>query len=116
MPTGILLPIDKEIVMKFTMPEKKNLAEQEYEMYTYLHAINSSKVERYGIPAVYYYGEWEGHDLIMLGLTLLDKEVESKQLLESDVNVLIVLRDFVSAILVKTKSRATIVFQLNIYL
>lgn len=95
--------------MKFTKLEKKNLAEAEYEMYTYLHAINSSEVERYGIPAVYYYGEWEGHDLIMMGLTPLDKEVKSKEFLESDVNALIVLRDFVSSILAKAKSRSIII-------
>lgn len=92
---GILLPIDKEIVMKFTKLENKELAEAEYEMYTYLDAIDKPEVELYGIPAVYYYGQWQGQDLIMMGLTLLDKKVKTKQLLENDVNILIVLRDFV---------------------
>lgn len=95
---GILLPINKVIVMKFTPVANKKAADEEYEMFSYLHAINNSEVEKYGIPAVYYYGEWE--ELIMMGFSLLEYDlnelVVSEQFFESDVNALLVLRDFVS--------------------
>lgn len=84
--------------MKFTPLAEKKAADEEYEMFSYLHAINEPEVERYGIPAVYYFGEWK--ELIMMGFSSLeydlDKLVDSKQFFESDVNVLLVLRDFVS--------------------
>lgn len=97
---GLMVPIDKEIVMKFTKLERKSYAEEEFEYYSYLNAINKPEVEQFGIPAVYYYGVCEGFDLVMMGLTILDKDlddlVKSKRFLENDINVLIVLRDFVS--------------------
>lgn len=96
--SGILLPINKEIAMKFTPLAEKKAADEEYEMSSYLHAINNPEVEKYGIPAVYYYGEWD--QLIMTGFSLLDNDlvklVDSKEFFESDVNVLLVLRNFVS--------------------
>lgn len=106
MPIGIFLPIDKEIAVKFTELENKHLADAEYEMYTYLYAINNTDVERYGIPTVYYYGEWD--HLIIMGLTLLDNGVDSKHLSESD--VLIVLRDFVSFLFVIVKAKSRLIF------
>lgn len=98
--TGILRPIKMEIAMKFTMAEKKYLADQEYQMYSYLGAINDTNVERYGIPVVYYYGNWNQTGLILMAVSLLDQDIEdlviSKRLFENDVNILILLRDFVS--------------------
>lgn len=96
--SGILLPTNKEIAMKFTPLAEKKAADDEYEMFSYLHAINDPEVEKYGIPAVYYYGVW--NQLIMTGFSLLDNNlvelVDSKEFFESDVNVLLVLRNFVS--------------------
>lgn len=115
---GILLPINKEIVVKFTPLAEKKAADEEYEMFSYLHAINNPEVEKCGIPAVYYYGEWE--QLIMMGFSILendlDKLVDSKQFFESDVNVLLVLRDFVSnkiQIYFNQSNRLTIVVSIH---
>lgn len=84
--------------MKFTLLADKKAADEEYEMFSYLHAINRSDVEKYGIPAVYYYGEWD--QLKIMGVSILDNDLEklvdSKQIFESDANILLVLRDFVS--------------------
>lgn len=119
--------------MKFTPLAKKKAADEEYEMFSYLHAINEpgvchffashrfqysivflhfnfcQQVEAYGIPTVFYYGEWQ--ELIMMGFSLLDNDLEqlvdSKSFFESDVNVLLVLRDFVSANLFQLQSFET---------
>lgn len=64
----------------------------EYRMYSYLKAINNATIEDYGIPAVYYYGEWE--DCYLLALTLLDSEFPFSNLMTVD--VLITLREYVS--------------------
>lgn len=86
--------------MKFTTPEKEYLADKEYEMYSYLGAINDTNVERYGIPVVYYYGKCSQTGLILMAVSLLDQDITdlafSKQLFENDVNFLILLRNFVS--------------------
>lgn len=86
--------------MKFTTPEKKYLADKEYQMYSYLGAINDTNVEQYGIPVIYYYGECSQTGLILMAISLLDQDIQdltlSKQLFEHDVNILILLRNFVS--------------------
>lgn len=86
--------------MKFTLPSEERTAYNEYRIYSYLNAINSTESEKYGIPSVYYYGKCQHTGLILMGFSVLDKNVEdlakSGKLLEHDVNVLIVLRDFVS--------------------
>lgn len=67
----------------------------EYRMYSYLKAINNATVEDYGIPAVYYYGEWE--DCYLLALTLLDSEFRYNPGIVSKVlDVFITLREYVS--------------------
>lgn len=81
--------------MKFTPFEKGAMAEREYEMYTYLNAINNPNVERYGIPAVYYDGTWNDH--VLMAITLLDTEFGRRRVGRglNDVDVMILARDFV---------------------
>lgn len=99
---GLMLPIDKDIAMKFTLPDQESTAYDEYRMYSYLDAINSTESEKFGIPSVYYYGKCQQTGLILMGFSLLEKNIEdlanSGKLLEHDVNVLMILRDFVSAL------------------
>lgn len=98
--SGFMLPNDKDIAMKFTLPSEASTAYDEYKMYCYLDAINSTQSEKYGIPSVYYYGKCQQTGLILMGFSVLEKNIEdlakSGQLLQHDVNVLIILRDFVS--------------------
>lgn len=67
-------------------------------MYTYLNAINNTDVERYGIPAIYYYGEYKGYT--MIGLTLLNfgfnASFQSFQF--NIIDILVAFREFVSKI------------------
>lgn len=86
----------KMVAMKFTPEENKDNALKEYEMYTYLGAINNASTETCGIPSVYYYGQWNG--CYLMAITLLD--TESYQMRGpngiNQVDVLIVFREFVS--------------------
>lgn len=82
--------------MKFTSSyEYRREAEKEYEIYSYLNAINRTEIERMGIPSVYYFGEWD--DYILIATTLLDstfnKKFQAKDIDETD--ILIVCREFV---------------------
>lgn len=89
-----------EVAMKFTPSESSNFAKKEYEMYSYLNAINRPEVEAYGIPAVYYYGEWDRNKekYHLLAITLLDLEFykRAKDHKVSDIDLLILSRGFVS--------------------
>lgn len=89
-------PSGKEIAMKFTSSQNEARAKKEYEMYTYLKAIDRPIVEKYGIPSVYYYGTW--NDYIMMAITLLDEKFENRvrhgEL--NKVDLLIICREFVS--------------------
>lgn len=79
--------------MKFTHSTYELKADMEYEIYTCLNAINKPDVERYGIPAVYYYGKWKNYT--MMAITLLDSKI--KQIF-NDVDILIWFQDYVSMI------------------
>lgn len=92
----MLTSVRVEVAMKFTPSKRADVAAREYEMYTYLNAINNTDVERYGIPTVYYYGTWK--DNILIAVTLLDpafnKKSKDRELQEVD--ILITFREFVS--------------------
>lgn len=82
--------------MKFTMSCLGADAEHEFEIYSYLDAINNTEIEKYGIPCVYYYGEWE--ECQMIGMTLLNPEFNKRyaHLNVNDIDVLVLCREFVS--------------------
>lgn len=90
--------------MKFVKKEIKHEAKREYEIYTYLKAINNPKVEKYGIAAVYHYNEnWNEYVLTVFsyfgGGNLLNKGREKyfhHSIKYHHINILIVLREFVS--------------------
>lgn len=90
------VPTIKEVAMKFTPSKFEKSALDEYEIYTYLNAINNTSVEMYGIPSVYYFGRW--NDYVLMAITLLDtkfdKVFSSEKIIELD--VLIMFREFVS--------------------
>lgn len=96
---GTLVTVVEEVAMKFTTSANRYQAisaAKEYAIYSYLNAVNSSNIEMYGIPKVYYYGRWQGY--ILMALTLLDSRVEvsSKSHRINVLNVLIIFREFVS--------------------
>lgn len=91
----------KIVAMKFSPREMlEGMEDNEYEIYTYMKAIDNSTVENYGIPAVYYYGQWEGCTLI--AITLLDSrfnQIFNNPLLErNDIDIFIICREYVSII------------------
>lgn len=94
-----MLPDHKEVAMKFTLPDDEIEAVHEYAIYTYLDAVNNTGVESYGIPSVYYYGRWD--NCVMMALTLLDTQFselcKSKEKKLTDLDILILIREFVSA-------------------
>lgn len=96
---GTLRESHKEVAMKVTLPNDRVDAKHEYEIYSYLHAINNSAIEAYGIPSVYYYGHWNGCYLI--AITLMDTKFNERCQLRyvNEVDILIISREFVSYIL-----------------
>lgn len=83
--------------MKFTPTFDGEMAENEYEAFSDLGAINNTDVaKRYGIPAVFYYGRW--NDYILMAITLLDSQYAERlsNRTLTDVDILIVAREFVS--------------------
>lgn len=75
----------------------KHNAESEYRFYTYLDAINNTSVEAFGIPSVYYFGQWNGY--FLMAITFLETELETKSMENgqlTDADVLIIFREFVS--------------------
>lgn len=64
--------------MKFSPVERSiRNSRREYEIYTYLNAIDDPNIEIYGIPTIYYYGTWN-NEYTMMAKTLLDTEFEKK--------------------------------------
>lgn len=82
--------------MKFTLSCPGADAKHEYEIYSYLNAINNTEIEKYGIPCIYYYGQWK--ECQMIGMSLLGTEFNNryKHLDVNDLDVLILCREFVS--------------------
>lgn len=101
---GIRIKDKLKVAMKFVKKEIEHEARKEYEMYTYLNAINNPKVEKYGIAAVYHYNEnWNGYILMILShfgdgnLQTRARENYFDHLKTyRNINTLIVFRDFVS--------------------
>lgn len=96
--TGVRINDSRPVAVKFIESSNKASAEQEYRIYSYLHAIDNSTVERFGIPTVYYYGKWE--DFIVIAITLCNRGSLNDYCddfdLEIPLNNLIVFRQFVS--------------------
>lgn len=88
-----------EYAIKITFPMHVANAQKEFEMYTYLHAINRSETETFGIPVIYYYGIWSiNENLTVMAMTLLDPEF-GKSMKKKDfepLDILIIFREFVS--------------------
>lgn len=85
-----------QVAMKFTHLKSKMYSDKEFEIYSYLHAIDNPEMEHFGIPTVYYYGTWEC--TVMMAISLLDSELNKKS--ETfNLNVLdalIICKEFVS--------------------
>lgn len=87
--------------MKFMPHGNRKFADNEYEMYRCLDAINNSKIEAYGIPCVYYYGQWNAHTL--MAITLLDTKLDAKPPKHpvNEADILIIFLEFVCKLLTK---------------
>lgn len=93
---GIRLNDSRPVAIKFVDSSNEHAAQREYTIYSNLHAIDNATVERFGIPAVYYYGKWE--EFIVMAITLCEGSLNDR---ENDfafpLNALIVFQQFVSA-------------------
>lgn len=76
----------------------ESLTVNEYDLYTYMKAVDNATVENYGIPAVYYYGVWE--NCTMLAITLLQSSlsniINASGLQLTDIDIFILFREYVS--------------------
>lgn len=52
--------------MKFVLNDFRNNTEREYQIFTYLNAINRPEIERFGFPALYYSNDWKGYILMVI--------------------------------------------------
>lgn len=96
------------IAMKFSPWEHKSVMDREFEMYTYLHAVNKTNVEQYGISPILYYKklQWEDDEYMLAvfsffdGGHLLDMSKKGHFSHAANdpnvINSLIIFRDFVS--------------------
>lgn len=64
---------DKPVAIKFINKINRVQAKREYQMYSYLYAIDNATVEQYGVPSLYYYGEWA--NFIVTAYTELEETV-----------------------------------------
>lgn len=86
----------KPVAIKFINEKiNKDQAKREYEMYTYLNAVNQTEPETYGIPTVYYYGRWNG--CIVTAYTELEETLAHRieNGFHSDYDILLLMQQFV---------------------
>lgn len=96
--TGIRIADNKLVALKFMDGNRMEDPHREYKIYTYLHAIATPNVERFGIPTVYYYKKWKGFILMVLSYLNggdLITAVEAGHF-KNPLDSLILFRDFVS--------------------
>lgn len=97
---------NRTVALKFVKLKYKHETDKEFTIYTYLHAIDNSYVEQFGIPAVYYYKQYSpGHMLLAMtffdGGDLIDVAQKGHFELSDDKNVinsLLLFKDFVSGL------------------
>lgn len=97
---GIHIADGHEVAIKFVNVAKRNEALREFQMFFYLKAYKKPEVEQFGIPAIYYYGEWE--NFIAMAMTKLDKSLYDVCMepheFTNPLDALIFIRQFVSAL------------------
>lgn len=102
---GLDLVENVTVAIKFVADDKMKEAQKEFEILTYLGADKiankiankNTTVEQYGIPAVYYYGHWEGYTVT--AITKCDKDlidIGNDGGLNDPLDILILFRNFVS--------------------
>lgn len=93
--------------MKFSAIEHQNESDREYEMYSYLSAIDNETVERFGLCNIYYYGDWKSKwnkEFKLMIFTYLSGSLGrparagffDSSIGNNGINTLILFRDFVS--------------------
>lgn len=89
--------------MKFTQNIHKNESDREFEMYTYLNAIDNTEVEKFGFSAVHYYNEWNNEYMVMVFSRFEEDLINAMYrgcfnctLKQGAANSLILFRNFVS--------------------
>lgn len=52
---------DRPVTIKFVPNTKITESEREFELFKYLDAYNNPKVERFGIPSIYFHDQWQNY-------------------------------------------------------
>lgn len=105
--SGIKLTGHVPVAIKFVKNENLKQIEREYEIFSYLDAIKNPDVEKYGIPTVYGFNEWQNCVYIVISLfefDLIDAVQRGNfnytlQDSHKALNSLILFKDFVSALI-----------------
>lgn len=88
------------VAIKFVTDAKSTKSATELRIFKYLDAYQRPNVEKYGIPNVYYSGQWNGFSLI--ALTKLDRDLlklaNENHKLQNPLDVLILMKNFVGSI------------------
>lgn len=91
----------KKVAINFFTLKNAVELQREYEIFTYLKATDQKNVnvERFGIPAVYCYGHWDG--FILIAITKLDEDLinvgnSNSKHFPTSLDALILIRNFVS--------------------
>lgn len=79
-------------------------AKREYEMYSYLDAIDKPEIEKLGFCSIYYFGKWNEEYMLMAMTLLTDGDLYDKaregflddSVENQAINSLILFRNFVS--------------------
>lgn len=84
------------VAIKFDINKNTSDAENEFEILQHLRAHKNRNVERFGIPAVYYYGRWMCCSLT--AISKFDKSIEEihNETIIHPLDAMILLRNFVS--------------------
>lgn len=93
--------------MKFTTIKNRDESDREFEIYSYLDAIDNELVEQFGICNIYYYGDWTSEwntKFKLMIFTYLSgnlawparQDYFNSSIGKNGLNTLILFRDFVS--------------------
>lgn len=94
----------RPVALKFMKMANEEDAKREYEMYSYLDAIDKPEIEKLGFCSIYYFGKWNEDYMLMAMSLLTDGDLDDKaregflddSVENQAINSLILFRNFVS--------------------
>lgn len=101
---GVRISDKRPVALKFMKMANEQDAKKEYEMYSYLDAIDKPEIEKLGFCSIYYFGKWNEDYMLMAMSLLTDGDLDDKasegylddSVGNQAINSLILFRNFVS--------------------